>query len=430
MRLYKYQEWLISLVSASRGIALTTTRKRLESAYNGNVEHRVIQAFDFSDRAVKKILCVEVGAAHDVIRPSVYRVLCALGYEIDAVLYGRRPEDRWDFFSLTPYNARRELIVDEYELLVLLNSDIIREYDFVFFNTNFVYTPDRFDSGFDYIQLLDFIHLPIKSRYGCLTIAPHPIIYKEWSRHTSWFAHLGNHGDGMLSCDYFGEDQQIKGQKENRFLISGNINSTQKNHLAVIEAARNLLCKGVSNFKIFINGSGDFTIPNELKGVMVFLNENKPPALFAVLDKVDFIISGLDSSVEWQRETYGHGTCSSAFMYSLGFMKPYIVERFFAEQFQLTDKAAIIYENGNLENAIERATRMTDDEYNSMREKISADRDRRRQLSEQSVGAAIRRQQQIKCQPILFMKTRILFILKIIKYTRAAIKHKLAGTLV
>ena len=424
VRLRKTQERLLALISAAGGISAETTKKRLEQAYQSDVVKRAAQIFDpFNRKSAQKILCIEIGAAHDVIRPSVYHVLHSLGFEIDTVLYGKKPDAHWDFFSSTPYRQRRELTVDEYELLLLLNSTIICEYDFVFFNTNFVYTKDRFDSGYDYIQLLDFLHVPIKSKYGCLTIAPHPQGYKDWSRRTSWFSHLGANGSGMLSCDYFGDDGQVDGGKENLFLVSGNVNPSQKNHSMVFDAARELVGKGISNFKILINGDGLLNVPEDLKNVLVFLNENKPPELFSILSHANFIISGFDSSVEWQREAYGRGTCSAAFMYSLGFLKPYIVERHFTEAFQLTDKTAIIYEHGMLAEAMERAIRMSDEEYRDMRYQIEEERARRRNLSVQMVSEAIERQKRVRCQPLLFMKTKLLFLAKIIKYSVLAHNH-------
>lgn len=424
MRLRKTQERLLALISAAGGISTETTKKRLEQAYQSNIDEQAIKVLDpFNRKSAQKILCVEVGAAHDVIRPSVYHVLHALGFEIDTILYGKSPDTHWDFFSSTPYRQRRELTVDEYELLLLLNSTIICEYDFVFFNTNFVYTKGRFDSGYDYIQLLDFLHVPIKSKYGCLTIAPHPQGYKNWSRRTSWFSHLGANGSGMLSCDYFGDGEQVDGGKDNLFLVSGNVNTSQKNHSMVFDAARELVEKGISNFKILINGDGLLNVPEDLKNVLVFLNENKPPELFSILSHANFIISGFDSSVEWQREAYGRGTCSAAFMYSLGFLKPYIVERHFTEAFQLTDKTAIIYEHGMLAEAIERAIRMSDAEYRDMRHQIEEERARRRNLSVQMASEAIERQKRVRCQPLLFMKTKLLFLAKIIKYSVLAHNH-------
>ena len=424
VRLRKTQERLLALISAAGGISTETTKKRLEQAYQSNIDERAIKVLDpFNRKSAQKILCVEVGAAHDVIRPSVYHVLHALGFEIDTILYGKSPDTHWDFFSSTPYRQRRELTVDEYELLLLLNSTIICEYDFVFFNTNFVYTKGRFDSGYDYIQLLDFLHVPIKSKYGCLTIAPHPQGYKNWSRRTSWFSHLGANGSGMLSCDYFGDGEQVDGGKDNLFLVSGNVNPFQKNHSMVFDAARELVEKGISNFKILINGDGLLNVPEDLKNVLVFLNENKPPELFSILSHANFIISGFDSSVEWQREAYGRGTCSAAFMYSLGFLKPYIVERHFTEAFQLTDKTAIIYEHGMLAEAMERAIRMSDAEYRDMRHQIEEERARRRNLSVQMASEAIERQKRVRCQPLLFMKTKLLFLAKIIKYSVLAHNH-------
>ena len=51
---------------------------------------------------------------------------------------------------------------------------------------------------------------------------------------------------------------------------------------------------------------------------------------------------------------------------SLGFLKPCIIERSVAEYYGFTDRNAIIYDDGNLTMAVERAICMSEEEYQDM----------------------------------------------------------------
>jgi hypothetical protein len=77
-----------------------------------------------------------------------------------------------------------------------------------------------------------------------------------------------------------------------------------------------------------------------------------------------------------------------------------------------------------LAEAMERAIRMSDKEYREMRQRVKEERDRRRNLSVQMVSEAIEKQKRRMPQPLLFLKAKLLFLLKIIKYSMLAYKRK------
>ena len=313
----------------------------------------------------KKILSVEVGAGHDVIRPSIYKYFTDLGYEVDFLLYGNNPQDRWNFFINIKDVKYRQLVGNEAYILFVMSLPIIKEYDYVLFNSNFVYTPNRIDTDWDYKEFLKYMGVFDKCKYGYLTIPPHPVVYKQKDKNVKILTHLGSNNTPMISISYFGDVNITPKSDKNIFLLTGNINNGQKNHDMVLSSIRKLLQQNITNFEVWINGQAmkEFNIPEELEKNEKYLGENKPETLFPILEKVDFIISGIDSDDQWQEMVYANGTCSVGFMYSMGFGKVYICEDIFAKAFRINETNSIIYKQGDLTNAIKTAINMSGEEY-------------------------------------------------------------------
>lgn len=331
----------------------------------------------------KKILSVEVGYGHDVIRPSLYKYFRGLGYEVDFLLCGNKPEDRWNFFHRIKDYKARELIGNEAFIAAVLSLPVMEEYDYIFLNSNFVYNQNRFDSNLDYKKFMRALGLKDRCKHGFLTIPPHPAYYENTDTNLRHFTHLGTKHTPMLSVSYFGDVKITPKSDKNIFLVTGNINHDQKNHDMVFEAVRQLLDEGVTNFELWINGMlmNELVIPPALKEHIKYLGENKPETLFPILEQADFIIAGLDSTQQWQRNSYAQGTCSVGLMYSMGFGKVYILEDMFASAFGLNDQQAIIYSKGMLASAMKKAIALSTVDYASIQGQILQEAARREERS-------------------------------------------------
>ncbi len=77
--------------------------------------------------------------------------------------------------------------------------------------------------------------------------------------------------------------------------------------------------------------------------------------MFKIIEDCDFITALLDSNNEWQKNQYGHGTCSTGFMYSLGFAKPYIIEDYFLKSFNIDEDTVIAYKGQDLYSAMKKS---------------------------------------------------------------------------
>lgn len=353
---------------------------KIVSKINSYLLDSNIDVFNLKQRKdEKKILSVEVRAGHDVIRPSIWKYFTDLGYKVDFLLYGNQLEDRWNFFTRVENYQSRELVGDEAFILSVLSLPIMAEYDYIFFNSNFVYTQNRLDTNYDYRNFMRILKVPGRCKYGFLTIPPHPAFYTNNDKDVLFFSHLGTNNSPMLSVSYFGDVKITPKSNKNIFLVSGNINTGQKNHDMIFDAISQLLDEGINNFEVWVNGTivGKFKIPEKLQNYIKYVGENKPETLFSIIEKADFILSGIDSKSEYQRNTYSRGTCSVGLMYSLGFGKIYICEDIFAKAFGLTNDNSIIYKSDFLVSALKRAINMTRKDYEKMQNSILEEADRR-----------------------------------------------------
>lgn len=368
----KYQQIKLS---GEKEQYIKLSRRLVKKLFNSRAE-----IFDLNSRKnSKKILSVEVGSGHDVIRPSIYKYFTELGYEVDFLLYGKKPEDRWNFFIKMNDVKYKEMVGDEAFILSVLALPIMQEYDYIMLNSSSVYVANRIDTDWDYKSFLTYMRVPDRCKYGYLTIPPHPALYRKKDKNIQFLTHLGKCGTPMLSVSCFGDVMITPKSDKNIFLLTGNINNGQKNHEMVLMAVKKLLKQKITNFELWVNGQEmkAFNIPDELRKYVKYLGENRPETLFPILEKVDFIISGIDSHDGWQKMMYGNGTCSVGLMYAMGFGKIYICEDVFADSFGLDNTNAIIYKHDDLDEALKIAINLSAEKYLKLQKNILDEATRR-----------------------------------------------------
>lgn len=334
----------------------------------------------------KRILSVEYNIAHDVIRPSIWKHFKEIGYDVDFLLAETPEKKRWNFFERVNENINTKVASYE-EITQYLISKDVSNYDFIIFNTSFSFMDDypiKDENILETIYKLTGKYPPVK--YGYLTIPPHASGYvkndkcvlKNYKLNNTYILnHVGYGGIPMLCANYFGETQITSKSKNNIFLATGNI-SGQKNHNLLIDAALKLDQENITNFKIIINGVGtQLEIPQNLKKYFEFVGDNKPNKLFQLIEEADFITALLDSSIEWQRQQYGHGTCSCALMHSLAFGKPLLIEDYFVKNYKLNDNNCLTYQKQDLYSAMKRAIQLKENEYLEIQQNILSDSNNR-----------------------------------------------------
>lgn len=341
----------------------------------------------------RKVLSVEVNRGHDVIRPSIFQYFSALGYEVDFLLAEFEGNVRWNFFERFECLNPRTVTGSYLFIDAVLSMDIINDYDFILLNTHHVCSQNHMHTNRNCLDSL-FLNTGMipRPKHGFLSIPPHPSLFNLEAEEAlvktqqldgiPVLSHLGYRGLPMLSSHHFGQVNITTKTAENKFLATGNIQPHQKNHNMLIDAAERLLGEGIKNFKIIVNGShGVLNIPHKLRSSIEVIGDNKPAKLFKLIEECDFITALLDSTNEWQRNQYGHGTCSVAFMYSLGFAKPYLIEDYFLTSLGIDQRAAISYSNNNLYSAMKRAILLNEAEYKQIQANILTEAQQRSQRS-------------------------------------------------
>jgi hypothetical protein len=111
-------------------------------------------------------------------------------------------------------------------------------------------------------------------------------------------------------------------------------------------------------------------------------------ALFREIDRADF----LDASVLPEQKTvFTSNRTSGTKQLSLGFLKPCIIEQEIAEYYGFSERSAVVYTEGKMEDAVLRAARMPEEEYRAMVAELEKLRDEVRARSERNLKDMIDR---------------------------------------
>ncbi len=175
-----------------------------------------VDLFDLKKRQnKKKILSVEYNIGHDIIRPSIYKYFSDLGYEVDFLLAEFDDKKRWNFFERINHTNERTVTGSYLFIDAVLSGDNIKEYDFILFNTSFIFMEDHINSGMNCLDsLLKNTKKIPQPKYGFLHIPPHlsqstpeaedALIQSQFLNGIPVLSHLGYRGLPMLSAHYFG----------------------------------------------------------------------------------------------------------------------------------------------------------------------------------------------------------------------------------
>lgn len=353
-----------------------------------------LNIFDLKKRKKeKKLLSVELNFVHDVLRPSIYKYFSALGYEVDFLLIENEDNKRWNFFERFKSISARTVTGSYLFINAVLSSDDMKEYDFILFNTPHIFAESH---GNEVMYCVDSLRLNTgkipQPKYGFITIPPHPSLRNTEERDALVQTKLlngipvltqsGYRGLPMLCNHHFGDVNITPKSTKNIFLASGSKNPDLKNQKILLEAAEKLIDEGTTNFEIIMTGGlGTIDIPSKLESHLRLTGDSKPAELFKLIEECDFITALMDSNTEWHKKNYAHGTCSTAFHFSLGFAKPYIIEDYFLESYDIDQSAVISHKNQDLYSAMKRAILMDSYEYKQIQSNILKERQRRNDRS-------------------------------------------------
>lgn len=335
---------------------------KIKKPYEYRLIHRIIK-----NSSNEKALIVEVNDFHNETLPGFIKYMYDLGIKSDILVTNDALKE--DVFFNIPkemygevYSARRYIIKD------ILRSKAVEQYKYIIFSSNYNYNLGERIS--DSLTVLNkHIDKIIFTAHHLYHLKPNDIITKK-------FIILNNlskpeYEKMMVNPHYFGEIKtKTTKNDETVLIISGGIEQRRRNYLLLNEL-KNFDC---DKFKIVATGAKieNNILPNfcECKGRMNFKE------MYSEIENADFILILLDPEYP-EHQKYFKSTSSGSIQLSLGFLKPCIIQRKYAETYGFTEENSIIYDNNDdFLIAVKKAVNMTKEEYLIMQNCLKAKADK------------------------------------------------------
>lgn len=317
----------------------------------------------------KSVLIVEFNDFHGVTLPGYIHYFSKLGYNVD--LFLREGQNVFEKPLCRVTDPYRVFYGNEEKIKKMLISDLIKKYDFVFFNTTFYY-------GYlgDGRSVFDILGKIPAGKYGTLMIEHNLEPYVERFDETKYitegtlFTLLGFRNTKMLSSSYIGNVKITeKNKNKTTFLVIGSIYSGSRNYKMLIDSCQTLLNKGIYNFQVIIIGAGHLDgVPQKLNTYIKVLGRVDYVKMYNEIEKGDFILTLFDPSVD-EHKKYLDNWASGTSILSYAFLKPCLIDRFFARSYFMSEENAVLYQ-GDLEKAMEKSISMLSDKYKSIQQNL------------------------------------------------------------
>lgn len=309
----------------------------------------------------KRVLVLELNDFHGAVYPNFVIYFNKLGYEVD-VLQTFGNNVKMECMCRVPKSIFRMYTGIVFDIYKFLNrEEISQHYDYIFYHTTF--TGEK-QSVFSVLKGIP------SGKYGAFLLEHNPIpnieVFHEkyFIEQEMLFTLGGQENTRKVSCTQMG-DVKVKHNlnKAINFLLVGAITKDNKDFEKLFNGIHYLIEKGFKNFYVTIVGPGNINVPEDiapfvhLKGFLTY------PAMYEVAEKSDFML-GMFSSDNEKHHKYLDNWYSGLRCLSLQFRKPIIIEKAFAEFYDVTSENGIVYEH--FEKALLKAMTMSQDEYKNM----------------------------------------------------------------
>jgi len=175
----------------------------------------------------------------------------------------------------------------------------------------------------------------------------------------------------VVNPHYFGNVTASPKNKTVNFISVGALSKKRRNISLLIEAAQKLCQAGVCDFRITVIGRGMlYCLPKKLRPFFRILGRLEFQEMYKEMQQSDFFLPLLDPQISKHDRYITTGT-SGSFQLIYGFLKPPVIAARFAPVNGFDHTNSIIYENNaDLATAMEKAIRMTAEDYSIMQKKL------------------------------------------------------------
>lgn len=322
--------------------------------------------FDRRDVRCRSVLVVEPNAYHGCVLPGVAKYFCELGYNVDVLC-------RTEVFVEDPFvnfvhaaDAPRIFDGNAKQLMQWLLSLTGNEYEHVFFSS----PPSE-----PLMKSADIISRT-KAKGGVMLLR-HQVddssVVPEGVE--SSFTLISHHGVPMLSPHYFGEfERKVYSSKTVKFVAIGEVVGKCKNHRLLIDAADQLVQRGITNFDVSVIGKTHWKdkvkVPRHLKRYIKFTGRLDFKRMYAKVNASDFILALLDPANSGH-DRYNGSVVTGSLQLSLGFRKPLVVSEPFAAFLGLDRSNSILYPENSLLEAMSSAIHISENGYHELTNGVS-----------------------------------------------------------
>lgn len=340
----------------------------------------------------KNILIVEPNPYHGEILPGFVRYFQELGYNVDVFMrYENFKEKAFCRFSS---NMRPRIYVFTREAMKkMLMHNNIKDYELVFFSSLELYE-------FPFVgKYMDFLGFQPGGKYGILGVYHSPNrVYEHSDESLMRAGRVFSIADSKewqgevpsISPHYFGDVKITDKKNITHFVVIGSLQREVRNHDLLFKAIDGLLNCGYCDFKITIIGRGELVLSEKSEKYVEVLGRVDFPRMFEEIEKSDFILALLDTKCGLHQR-YLEGVTSGSKQLTLGFIKPQIIQKDFADAYGFNQSNSIVYDDDNLFEAMEMAIKMTGKEYEIMQTNIKLTADILREKSLTNISKAIER---------------------------------------
>ncbi len=346
----------------------------------------------------KSVLIIEPHSHHAETLPGHAKYFAEMGYNVDIFITNENAAE--NPMCRCP-DIARVFKGNLQDLEKFLQTDFIKNYDFVFFNS-ITYRCAKYAPT--------MLHMTKMPKFGLLGVE-HDVLKRAIDRNPEikqmidtkrLFVLSDVNGVGRMNPHWFGDVKITPKNKTTTFIAIGNIDSSVKNHEMLVNAVETLRNHGITDFEIVVVGRGNLNLPEQTKKHLRICGRLNFPDMFCEIEKADFILGLMDINNP-QHHRYLAGQASGSVQLSYGFGKPLILNDVFAKHYEFDSGNCIMHHENKLGDAMVKACKMTDKQYSKMQENLLNTAKKVSQQSKKSLKSAINNaQKSTQHIPIVF----------------------------
>lgn len=329
------------------------------------------------DVPLNSVLVIEPTNWHGEVIPPVVNYFLKLGLCVDVVVSDKNYTN--DLLKNVLINEKKVRVFHLF-LPAALSDELfrynMRRYKYIFLTSTDdftgVYYPKLFQENFcsKFTKNNVFFIEHQWKRFKKLTVAKDR---KEFLDHTVALHKFPYKKDvfvPFLSPTFYANAKVDKKNKITQFLVAGRFDSKCRDMELLLRTIAKLQKIGIKNFHLNIVGrigtealSPEF---NKFKDNVSVFGDVTNAQLYKIVRDSDFILALLSPKNKEHVSDYTTNKTSGSFGLSIGFLKPIILNEFFANKHGFSKENAILYNNDDLEQGIIKALSFNDRDYKNM----------------------------------------------------------------